>query len=96
MSGMDHQARRSDSDFCLPVDGFSLDELTMRDPREFRLRYFIATLLMAMIAAATLRHTLHVYGGWTREGIRVEALTGATLIGGLAILFRQWSKRKSR
>lgn len=75
---------------------FSSDGRTMRDPREFRLRYFIAIVLMATIAAAILRHTLHVYGGWTREGIRVEALTGAMVIGGLAILFRRWGGRKSR
>jgi hypothetical protein len=65
----------------------------MIDPRSFRLKAFLAVAFGAVLIAATLRHVLHVYGGFSREEIRWDALSFA-IIGILAIsLYRRLSKR---
>jgi hypothetical protein len=59
------------------------------DPREFRLRYFVVLAFATVLLAALLRHVLHVYGGLSREDIRVDALLAALAIGVMAALFRR-------
>jgi hypothetical protein len=66
----------------------------MPDPRDFRLRNFLLMVLAAILIAALLRHALHVYGGLSRENIRVAALLTA---GGICIavaLFRRLYGRR--
>lgn len=65
----------------------------MMDPRSFRLKAFLGVALGAVLVAAALRHVLHVYGGFSREEIRWDALSFA-MIGILAILlYRRLSKQ---
>jgi hypothetical protein len=59
------------------------------DPREFRLRSFLVLAFATVLLAALLRHVLHVYGGLSREDIRVDALLAALAIGVMAALFRR-------
>jgi hypothetical protein len=62
---------------------------TLLDPREFRLRYLVAIMVGTILIAALLRHVLHVYGGLSREDIRVDALIAALIIGVAAILYKK-------
>jgi hypothetical protein len=64
------------------------------DPRQFRLRYFLAIVFGAILIAALLRHVLHVYGGMSREDIRADALIAALFIGVGAILLRALYRRR--
>jgi hypothetical protein len=66
----------------------------MLDPRDFRLRYFLLILFAAILIAALLRHTLHVYGGLSREYIGLYALVAAVGIG-LIVALRRRFQRKS-
>jgi hypothetical protein len=63
------------------------------DPREFRLRYLVAIVVGTILIAALLRHVLHVYGGLSREDIRVDALIAALIIGAAAILYKRAYRR---
>jgi hypothetical protein len=63
------------------------------NPLNFRLRYFLATLFAALVAAAALRHVVHVYGGLSREEIRTEALIAIPIIALALILFRRKRQR---
>lgn len=65
----------------------------MWDPRQFRLRYFLAVLLAATIIAAALRHVLHVYGGISREGIRSDALVGVLIVVLATVFLRKVYRR---
>ena len=68
-------------------------EVSMIDPTSFRLRGFLAIAVAAVLVAAALRHTLHVYAGFSREEIGWDALSVA-IIAILAILFfRRASKQ---
>jgi hypothetical protein len=64
------------------------------DPREFRLRYLVAIMVGTILIAALLRHVLHVYGGISREDIRVDALIAALIIGVAAILYKRAYRRR--
>ena len=66
----------------------------MLDPREFRLRYLVAIMVGTILIAALLRHVLHVYGGISREDIRVDALIAALIIGVAAILYKRAYRRR--
>ena len=66
----------------------------MLDPRQFRLRYFLAIVFGAILIAALLRHVLHVYGGMSREDIRADALIAALFIGVGAMLLRALYRRR--
>ncbi len=57
------------------------------DPLAFRLRHVFAILIAAVVAAAILRHIVHIYGGISREDIRFDALLGAGLVAIAAIIF---------
>ena len=65
----------------------------MLDPREFRLRYFVAIVVGTILIAALLRHLLHVYGGLSREDIRVDALIAALIVGIAAVLYKRAYRR---
>ena len=66
----------------------------MLDPREFQLRYLVAIVVGTILIAALLRHVLHVYGGISREDIRVDALIAALIIGVAAILYKRAYRRR--
>lgn len=66
----------------------------MLDPREFRLRYLVAIVVGTILIAAFLRHLLHVYGGLSREDIRVDALIAALIIGIAAVLYKRAYRRR--
>jgi hypothetical protein len=51
-------------------------------------RHIVWGVSSALPMAALLRHTLHVYGGFSREDIRVSALVAAIAIA-LVIIFSQ-------
>ena len=63
------------------------------DPREFRFRDLIGIVLAAILIAALLRHTLHVYGGLSREDIRADALIAVLVIVLTTIVIRRLSRR---
>ena len=58
------------------------------DPLSFRFRYLVAILFVTVIIAGLLRHVFHVYGGLSREEIRVGALMTIPAIA-LAIIYFQ-------
>ena len=63
------------------------------DPRAFRLRDLLTIAFAALLTAGVLRHVLHVYGGISREDIRLDALLFA-LVGTLAMIF--WRKTRKQ
>jgi hypothetical protein len=72
---------------------FLWEAISVPDPREFRLRYFLLVVAAAILIAALLRHVLHVYGGLSREDIRADALIAALVIGLAAIAARRAYRR---
>jgi hypothetical protein len=68
----------------------------MLDPRDFRLRHLLLIVLAAILVAAVLRHTLHVYGGFSPRDIGVDALLIAVIIGVAMMGLRRLFRRKSR
>jgi len=58
------------------------------DPTKYRMRYLLAILVMAVVAAGLLRHFLHVGAGFTRREIFIGALLAAIGIFLTAVLFR--------
>jgi hypothetical protein len=63
------------------------------DPLSFRFRYLLAILFAAVLTAAALRHTMHVYGGFSREEIRQVALIATPLVAIAIIFFRKRRRR---
>jgi hypothetical protein len=63
------------------------------DSFERRFRYALAFLFGAIITAAALRHGVHVYGGFSREEIRVGALIAIPAVA-LAIIFFQRKRHR--
>ena len=53
-----------------------------------RARHVVATVIIALLVAAVLRHVLHVHVGYSREEIRAGALIGfaAVLLAWLALV----------
>jgi hypothetical protein len=51
-------------------------------------------MIGAVIAAAALRHGVHVYGGFSREEIRTDALMAVPFVALAAVFFRR--KRRER
>jgi hypothetical protein len=62
--------------------------LCVFDPRDFRLRYFLLIAFAAVLIAAVLRHTLHVYGNISPKDIGVDALLAAAAVGLLMLFLR--------
>jgi hypothetical protein len=76
------------------VKGWSLREEQQRlDPLKFRFRYLIGIVLAAILIAAALRHTLHVYGGLSRQNIRADALIALLIVVAAVIALRRLSRR---
>jgi hypothetical protein len=59
----------------------------MLDPTQFRLRYFAAIVLAAVLMAALLRHVLHVYGVLFRQDIRIDVLIAAVIVAAAVLWF---------
>jgi hypothetical protein len=76
------------------VRGFWQGVATRMDSLDQRFRYVLAFLIGAVITAAALRHTVHVYGGITREEIRWDALMAIPAVALAIIFFRRKSQRK--
>jgi hypothetical protein len=64
------------------------------DSLDKRFRYVLAFLIGAVIAAAALRHVVHVYGGIPREEIRWDALMAIPAVALAIIFFRRKHHRK--
>jgi hypothetical protein len=60
----------------------------MMDALNLRFRHVVAFIVGALILAAVLRHTIHIYGGFSREEIRAGALAALPAVV-LAIIFLQ-------
>jgi len=63
----------------------------MEDAINSRLKYTIVFVVAAVIVAALLRHTVHVYGGFTREEIRTGALIALPVV--LVFFLGRWRRR---
>jgi hypothetical protein len=68
--------------------------VNMLDQLNLRFKYALAFTIGAVIAAAALRHGVHVYGGFSREEIRTDALMAIPFVGLAAVFFRR--KRRER
>jgi hypothetical protein len=66
----------------------------MMDELNARLRYLVAFVIAAVITAAVLRHSLHIYGGLPREEIRVNAMTA--LIPAVSFLLILLARKRRR
>lgn len=58
-----------------------------------KFRYVLAFLMAAVLVAALLRHTFHVYGGFSREQIREDALLALPVVVLVFALLRKWHRR---
>jgi hypothetical protein len=58
-----------------------------------RFRYVLAFLIGAVITAAALRHIIHMYGGISREEIRVGALMAVPCVALAIFFFRRKRQR---
>ena len=63
------------------------------DPIKLRMRYLVGFFVAAVLAAAALRHILHVHAGFAREEIRTGVLITAGLGIFLAIVLFRWFRR---
>jgi hypothetical protein len=54
------------------------------DPLNSRLKYFLMAVFAAVLTAATLRHIIHIYGGFTRQEIRLGAIVAIAAIAAIA------------
>lgn len=73
--------------------GASFRLTSMIDALNARFWHIIAFVLAAVAAAAFLRHTVHVYGGISREEIRVGALAACSVVFLMSVLIT--AKRRS-
>jgi hypothetical protein len=64
----------------------------MQDAINTRVKYILAFLIGAVIAAAVLRHTVHVYGGFSREEIRAGALLALPAAVVVFYFIRKWRR----
>jgi hypothetical protein len=62
------------------------------DPTKIRMRYLLVVLIAAIIAAAVLRHVLHVNAGFTR----MEILEGALACLAVAVFLGLALRRRRR
>jgi len=76
------------------IMAYDVEASSRMDPTRVRLRYLIGIFLAAVVTAALLRHTVHVYAGFSREEIRTLALIAAGAGILLAVLFFRRRKRK--
>lgn len=59
------------------------------DPLNIRFRYIVAFFCAAVVTAAALRHGIHVYGGFSREEIREDALIAVPFVVAAALILRR-------
>jgi hypothetical protein len=63
------------------------------DPLSFRFRHIVWILLAALLTAGGLRHVVRVYGGVSREEIRLNAFLAILLVA-MAIILLTRRRRK--
>ena len=68
--------------------------VNMLDQLNLRTKYVLAFMMGAVIAAAALRHGVHIYGGFSRDEIRTGALMAIPFVALAAVFFRR--KRRQR
>lgn len=68
---------------------------TVQFQLSLRLRFVLAFLLTAVITAALLRHVIHVYGGMSREEIRLDALLALPAVAAAIIFFRRRRRQQT-
>ena len=73
--------------------GFWRGVASRMDSLNLRFRYVLAFLIGAVITAAALRHTVHTYGGISREDIRAGALMAIPAVA-LAIIFFRGKRQR--
>ena len=61
----------------------------MLDQLNLGFKHIFAFLIGAVITAAPLRHGAHVYGGFSREEIRTDALMAVPVVALAVIFFRR-------
>ncbi len=64
----------------------------MLDQLNLRFKYVLVFLIGALIAAAALRHGIHVYGGFSREQIRIGTLLAIPFVALVVIFLRRRSR----
>jgi hypothetical protein len=64
------------------------------DTLNLRFRHVLAFLIGAVITAAALRHGFHVYGGFSREEIRLDALLALLAVAVLSMV--SFGRRRRR
>ena len=74
--------------------GFWRGVASRMDSLNLRFRYVLAFLIGAVITAAALRHGAHVYGGFSREEIRTDALMAIPVVALALISFRRKRRQK--
>jgi hypothetical protein len=68
--------------------------VNMLNQLNLRTKYVLAFMIGAVIAAAALRHGVHIYGGFSRDEIRTGALMAIPFVALAAVFFRR--KRRQR
>jgi hypothetical protein len=68
--------------------------VNMLDQLNFRFKFVLAFMMGAVIAAAALRHGVHVYGGFSREEIRTDALMAIPFVALAAVFFRRTRRQR--
>ena len=64
------------------------------DSLNLRFRHVLVFLIGALITAAALRHGFHVYGGFSREEIRLDALIAIPALALAIVLIRRKRSRE--
>jgi hypothetical protein len=67
--------------------------VNMLDQLNLRIKYVLAFMIVAVIAAAALRHGVHVYGGFARDEIRTGALMTIPFVALAAVIFGRRQQR---
>jgi hypothetical protein len=69
-------------------------EYRMLEILNARFRYIVSFLLAAVIFAGVLRHTAHVYAGFSRAEIREGALIGLMAVVAVSVVLIFWRRRR--
>jgi branched-subunit amino acid transport protein len=64
------------------------------NPRKIKMSYVLGFIFVAVLAAAVLRHILHVDAGFSRKEILIGALIGAIVCVLLARTFFRQRRRR--
>lgn len=76
------------------VRGLRQRTASSMDLLNLRFKYVLAFLIGALITAAALRHGFHVYVGFSREEIRLDALLAIPAVLLAIVLFRRKRSRE--